>query len=1413
MAVSTSPVRAVLLFLVSLSLLFVAGRAEASHALGAEITYECLGGNQYRIRLVFYRDCGGISAPTSPVVNISGCGNQNVTMTLQPATVYGPPFSGYLAPYELPVYCSASDCSNGNNPGIQEYIYEATVTLNPCANWTISYDLCCRSAAINTISAPGSQDIYVSAFLNNLDAPCNNSPQFDFPARGFLCINQPNQIVATATDPDGDLLVYSLYTPWDDPGNSVNYTGAYSPTNPLNNTQYTFTNGVIDVFPTTQQITVIGVMIEEYRNGVLIGRIVRDMQVRVVTNCPQNPSSTWDTNGDQIMDPVEYTICTGSQVLVDIYIDNTLPNHNYTLTMDNTAAFAGATFNTTPDPAMPGSVIGHFTWTPSAADMGQTFNLLFTAFDDNCPMVGYANFVYQMTLTGLNLVVDIDTVAISCTDSTLMTALADNGTAPYTYMWNTGVNNPSLWVTAGQYYVDVVDAMGCTGSDTINVYYIDDPVSVYQTQNGCVGSNFAFTDASYNNVPVGWNPIPIVDWSYDFGDGTLSTGVQNPVHQYTQSGLMTTQLVVTNQLGCTDTTWHTLWVNPAPVPDFSFSNECLDTLLTFTDLTTIDTGQVTGWTYTFGDGSAPVQAQNTTHQYAATGFYNVMLATVSDSGCTANVVHPVYVYPLPVADFSPTDACLNNASTFQDLSAVVPGDVEGWEWDFGDGTTATSSNPVHTYTSSGIFNVTMIAHSDSGCTDTITQQVTVHPSITAAFSQQPECAFIASQFTDNSVVSSGAVVAWDWNFGDGATDAVQNPTHAYGVGGLYNVTLIVTSDMGCTDSASVMALAYPKPDAAFTGYDACLGDANVFEDQSLVATGSSVVQWEWDFDGMGISNMQDPQFAFPTSGIHPVVLMVETDFGCRDTVTHDVEVYVLPTADFTFSDICLYDAAVFTNTSAVSQGSIVQNQWTFGNGNIYTGTSPTGQSYPAPGLYDVRLVVRTNNACRDTIIQQIEVFPVPVADFTWDTVCYPSATQFTDLSTISSYSIADHEWDFGDGSNHGSGPAPTHQYPGFGYYTVNLLTTSVNGCEHDTTLGLVVVHPKPVAAFGDALANCFGVTTTMTDSSELSNFPLDSIALWEWDLGDGTIVSAQDTAHQYAAYGIYQVRLAVESNNGCQDTVVHPVEIYPLPQVSLGADTTQGCQPFEAQFIDLSQIPSPYALSQWQWTFGDGTDTVTAQHPSHLYNDENLGDFDSGVYDVTLTVTSANGCVDSVRMAGYITEYPKPDALFTTSPDVIGILDPRVFITDHSTPNVTQWDWNFGDGTSSTLQHPVHAYNDTLSYLITEIVSTDHGCLDTASYRIRIEPNFTFWIPSSFTPNADGHNETFFGDGVGIAEYEMRIYDRWGEMIFESFQKDHPWDGTYRGAAVQQGVYVYVFHIIDVLGNPHRYRGDVTLQR
>src|SRR5437868_12580155 len=237
---------------------------QASHSMGADLTYTCLGGNTYQVTITFYRDCIGIAAPTNPFVTISSasCG-QSLGVTCYPRAGTG---------QEVTPACSSSvtTCNGGTFTGIQEWVYDGIVTLpQQCSDWVFGYSLCCRNAAITTIVTPGSSTFYIYATLNNLITPCNNYSTFSNKPVPFVCMGQQFCFNHGAYDADGDSLVYSLINPWDSPGLQVTYQFPFSATYPLSSSPaVTFnpTTGDICMTPTAMEVTVMAVLVEEYRN-------------------------------------------------------------------------------------------------------------------------------------------------------------------------------------------------------------------------------------------------------------------------------------------------------------------------------------------------------------------------------------------------------------------------------------------------------------------------------------------------------------------------------------------------------------------------------------------------------------------------------------------------------------------------------------------------------------------------------------------------------------------------------------------------------------------------------------------------------------------------------------------------------------------------------------------------------------------------------------------------------------------------------------------------------------------------------------------------------------------------------------------------------------------------------------------
>lgn len=373
------------LFLTFLIFIFFVKNAHATHFLGADITYSCIGPNLYGVTLTIYRDCDGATIGTQETINFSSsCGNGNLIVN---RTSFG----------DITPLCptAVSSCNGGNNYGVEEYVFQGTLNLtgNNCSNIILSWDNCCRNNVINTLTGPGSNDIYVETQLNNaLNPACNSSPIFNNTPASYVCINQPFVYNHGVSDADGDSLYFSIGPCYQSNTTLVTYAGGYNGTSPLSTVSgvsvdpYT---GAISFTPNAVQVGVICVIVEEFRNGVKIGEVNRDMQFNVV-NCSNVSPIASGVNGTpgNIITNFQTNICASAPLCFTI--DGTDPDLDI-VNMSWNAEIPGATFTVTNNNST--SPQGQFCWTPTTADLGVN---VFTVNveDDNCPIIGSSTFTY-----------------------------------------------------------------------------------------------------------------------------------------------------------------------------------------------------------------------------------------------------------------------------------------------------------------------------------------------------------------------------------------------------------------------------------------------------------------------------------------------------------------------------------------------------------------------------------------------------------------------------------------------------------------------------------------------------------------------------------------------------------------------------------------------------------------------------------------------------------------------------------------------------------------------------------------------------------------------------------------------------------------------------------------------------------
>lgn len=642
----------------------------------------------------------------------------------------------------------------------------------------------------------------------------------------------------------------------------------------------------------------------------------------------------------------------------------------------------------------------------------------------------------------------------------------------------------------------------------------------------------------------------------------------------------------------------------------------------------------------------------------------------------------------PVANFSVSSlqGCVPHNVQFTNTSQ----NATSYQWNFGNGNTSTLVNPGNVYTVAGIYTVTLTAIGANGATNAHSEQITVQPKPVAEFSVNISSGCQGGQlFSFQNQSQHYDSCAWD--FGDGTTSSVFNPTHIYNIPGTFNVTLVaINKTFGCSDVKVKNALVtvFPSPTALITVNDSAVCDsAHVF---AFTAVMNNAVNWQWLFDDGITSSLANPTHVWADSGYHDVHLVMSSSNGCTDTITEDNIVHIKynPVPQVSFTDTAGCEPLYVALTTPYNANATYL--WTLGNG-ITRNSFAVYYTYNNEGVYPITLTVNYSSGCSQVVYPDtINVYERPSFSYSMSNFvgCAPLNVAFTNNAAAQSYSWL---WDFGDGTT-STVAVPTHTYTQPGTYTVNLTATSGSGCSYGFPLGAKVKVNAPTAAFSmDVTSGCPPLTVNFTNSSSLATS-------YFWDFGDGTTSTVQHPSHTYNAIGQYHVMLIVSDATGCVDTLLHPTVVnvstatvnYSVPPPILG------CAPHSVNFSDASGAAS------FLWDFGDGT-TSTDPNPYHVYSNP-------GTYTVALTYWMPNGgCEQHIsNFQTFIVDGADPGFTYTVSP-----CPPyEVFFTDTSL-NAAGWQWSFGDGGTSAVQHPSHLYPGPGTYNVTLVVTTPNGCNTT----------------------------------------------------------------------------------------------------
>ncbi len=1025
---------------------------------------------------------------------------------------------------------------------------------------------------------------------------------------------------------------------------------------------------------------------------------------------------------------------------------------NVTTTTVGVLCNGGSTGSATATPAG-GTAPYTYTWTPVGGSNAIATGLSAGTYTISVTDANGCNGTATATVTEPPVI----TAPTSATQTTCggnsgtTTVTAGGGTPGYTYSWAPGgqTNATATGLSAGTYTITVTDANGCTQTATAAVTTTGGLTVTAIPTN--ILCNGDSTGSAIANIVGGTAPFTYT-WTPVGGTNATATGL----------GIGTYTVSVTDKNGCSGTASATI---TQPTPLTATATATQTTCAANTGTATANPGGGTpGYTYVWTPGGQT----NVTATALSAGIYTV---TVTDAnGCTQTASASVTTLGGETVSISAsTNITCNGANNGSATSTVVGGTAPyTYAWTPAGGTNATATG-----LSAGVYTITVT--DNNGCISFTTVTITEPPLLTATISSTTNIVCNGQNTGSLTVTAGGGTPNYTYLW----APAGGNATTANGLSaGSYTVT--VTDANGCTASA-IGTITQPTAltaNISATVNITCFGLTNGSIAVNA-AGGTPAYTYSWAPSG---------GTAAIASGLSAGTYTINvTDAnGCTATASGTITQPTALTAAITNTgNVTCFGNSDGTLTVTPAGGSPAYTYaWAPSGGNAATATNLSAGTYT--------ITITDANGCSAT---------------TSGTVTQP--TKLTVTASGPAIACSGLKINLSSTPAGGTGPYTFAWTPAGGAIqnptvliatttTYTVTVTDANNCTAFATV-TVATGPALTAVVTGAKSFCPGGSASLSVTASGGT----GAYTYLWIPGNNSSQSMDVNPTSTTTYN-------VQVTDGCGTVINIPVTVTvnPSPTVSFLANPNTGCAPLCVQFRDLSSIGNG-RIANWIWNFGDG-DSLSGRNPIHCYKD-------TGSFNVTLTATSDSGCSSTLDVLKMVTVYAHPNANFTYSPQPVNIESPLVQFTDQSTSKypLVFWNWTFGDGSglSSTLRNPSHQYSDTGTYCATLVITDMHGCMDSITNCLVVNPLFTLYIPDAFSPNGDGINDVFTPKGSYIKDFEMYIFDRWGMKLFHTGDIMNGWNGKVLNNATvcQEDTYVYQIYVTDTQGNKHAYNGKVTL--
>ena len=706
--------------------------------------------------------------------------------------------------------------------------------------------------------------------------------------------------------------------------------------------------------------------------------------------------------------------------------------------------------------------------------------------------------------------------------------------------------------------------------------------------------------------------------------------------------------------------------------------------------------------------------------------------------------------------------------------------------------------------------------------------------VTSAIQDQVRfCDGLTIQFlnkTESNVDST--TLNYKWDFGvttlTDDTSRLMQPFYTFPAPGFYNITLIANPyKPECRDTTITRFEVRPQLQATINSVVTNLCADNNKVDFSVGGIFQSNATFRWDFGSSASvvtsTKLVENGVLFSGAGSYPVQLISNQD-NCEDTISTIIDVFDNPSGDFTTLDStgCAPHSVLFTNSINDPGAGVIPGvyKWDFGDGSPISNLSNPSHQYTADGSYLVTLTYESTGGCIDTLViskpnlvqvgQQFSNNNTAFITGPPTTGCYPLDVPFTNQSTFDGTAI--YVWDFGDGSPTVTDENPVHTYNDNGYYDVNLTMITTGRCATvltkniDSAIYISLDSSKNTIDFTvDQDTGCAPVDIQFTDNSFF-----EGAAEFKWYFGDGDSSELQNPIHTYENNGVYDVQLILMTTEKCVDTLTRTYSAFIKADTAFSTNEVgfdffpkEGCPPLTVQFTDSSKF---LGIPLYFWDFGDGSNFNSEQNPSYTFTD-------TGKYSIGLLLITSDKCVDTIRtsVSNAVRVFPEPIAQINYLDTSKSLKEAQFQFTNTGSQFVSSSRYLINGQEVGQEDILTHQFTDTGHFQVAYIATNSFGCEDTSTAEVFVFDEFQFIVPNIFTPNGDFINDQFRVQACGVYDYEIKIFNRFAEKVFESNSLNINWDGRVSGKVAKSGMYYYTIKIRDFRNQILDYQGSITL--